>query len=82
MSIYAVCFSINKSCTYWDCSTLQAVHERARLFYQKCYLHSVSKMPSVITIYGADIEIKYSQVIPSSFTSVIMLIRSFLWNVF
>ena len=24
MSIHAICFSIIKSCTYWDCSTLQA----------------------------------------------------------
>ena len=26
MSIYAICFSIIKSCTYWDYSTLQAMH--------------------------------------------------------
>ena len=26
MSIYAVCFSVIKSCTYWDSSTLQALH--------------------------------------------------------
>jgi len=31
-------------------------------------LHSVSKMPSIITIYGADIEIKYLRVIQSSLT--------------
>ena len=33
MSIYAVCFSVIKSCTYWDSSTLQALHEHACLFY-------------------------------------------------
>ena len=32
MSIYAVCFSVIKSCTYWDSSTLQALHEHACLF--------------------------------------------------
>ncbi|CAH3042032.1 unnamed protein product, partial [Porites evermanni] len=36
MSIYAVCFSAIKSCTYWDSSTLQALHEHACLFYEKC----------------------------------------------
>ena len=40
-----------------------SLHEHACLFYEKCDVHSVSKMPSIITIYGADIEIKYSQVI-------------------
>ena len=28
MSIYAVCVSVFKSCTYWDSSTLKALHER------------------------------------------------------
>ena len=28
--------------------------------YEKCDVHSVSKMPIIITIYGAHIEIKYS----------------------
>ena len=68
MSIYVICFSVIKSCTYWDCSTLQALHEHSCLFYQKCDLYSVSKIPSLITIYGADIEIKYSQLIQSSLT--------------
>ena len=45
------------SCTYWDCSTLQALHKHACLFYETCDVLSVSKMPiySIITIYGADI---------------------------
>ncbi|CAH3044689.1 unnamed protein product, partial [Pocillopora meandrina] len=60
MSIYAICFSIIKSCTYWDSSTLQALHEHACLFYEKCDVHSVSKMPSIVTIYGVDIEIVVS----------------------
>ena len=60
MSIYAISFSIIKSCTYWDSSTLQALHEHACLFYEKCDVHSDSKMPSIVTIYGADIEIVVS----------------------
>ena len=35
MSIYAVCFSVIKSCTYCDSSTLQALHEHACLLYEK-----------------------------------------------
>ena len=78
MSIYAICFSIIKSCTYWDSSTLQALHEHACLFYEKCDVHSVSKMPSIVTIYGADIEIKFSQVIQSSLTQCYHVNKEFL----
>ena len=58
MSIYAVCFSVIKSCTYWDPSTLQALHEHARLFYGKCNVDSVGKIPSNIKVYDAKIKIK------------------------
>ena len=50
MSIYAVCFSVIKSCTYWDSSALQALHEHACLFYEKCNVDRVGKMPSNITV--------------------------------
>ena len=49
MSIYAVCFSVIKACTYWDSSTLQALHEHA-CFYEKCNVDRVGKMPSNITV--------------------------------
>lgn len=39
--------------------------QHACLFFEKCDVHSVNVMPSIITIYGADVEIKYSQVIQS-----------------
>ena len=48
MSIYAVCFSVIKSCTYWDSSTLQALHEHACLFYEKC--NNVEKHRSAYNI--------------------------------
>ena len=59
MYIYAVCFSVIKSCTYWDSSTLQALHEHACLFYEKCNVDRVGKMPSntCITVYDAEIKI-------------------------
>ena len=53
MSIYAVCFSVIKSCTYWDSSTLQALHEHACLFYEKCNVDRVGN----ITVYDAEIKI-------------------------
>ena len=48
----AVCFSVIKSCTYWDSSTLQALHEHACLFlvYEKCNVDHVGKMPSNKTV--------------------------------
>ena len=46
MSIYAVCFSVIKSYTHWDYSTLQALHEHACLVYEKCDVDRVGKMPS------------------------------------
>ena len=50
ISIYAVCFSVIKSCTYWDSSTLQAFHEHACLLYDKCNVDYVGKLPSNITV--------------------------------
>ena len=47
---YAVCFSVIKSCTYWDSSTLQALHEHACLVYEKCNVDRVGKMLSNITV--------------------------------
>ena len=49
---YAVCFSLIKSCTYWDSSTLQALHEHACLFliYEKCNVDRVGKMLSNKTV--------------------------------
>ena len=68
MSIYAVCFSVIKSCTYLDSSTLQALHEHACLFYERCNVDRVDKMPSNITVYDAEIKIKYSHLNQGSLT--------------
>ena len=45
-------FSVIKSCTYWDSSTLQALHEHACLFfiYEKCNVDRVGKMPCNKTV--------------------------------
>ena len=47
---YAICFSVIKSCTYWDSSTLQARLEHACLSHEKCYVDRVGKMPCNITV--------------------------------
>ena len=68
MSIYAVNFSVIKSCTYWDSLTLQALHEHACLFYEKCNVDREGKMPSNITVYDAEIKIKYLHLNQGSLT--------------
>lgn len=68
VSIYAVCFSVIKSCTYWDFSTLQALHEHACLFYEKCNVDRVGKMPSNVAVYDAEIKIKYLHLNQGSLT--------------
>ena len=67
-SIYAVCFSVIKSCTHLDSSTLQALHEHACLFYEKCNVDRVDKMLSNITVYDAEIKIKFSHLNQGSLT--------------
>ena len=52
MSIYAVCFSVIKSCTYWDSPTLQALHEHACLLYEKCNVDRVGNLPSNIKVWS------------------------------
>ena len=85
MSIYAVCFSVIKSCTYWDSictywdsSTLQALYEHACLFYEKCNVDRVDKMPSNITIFDAEIKIKYSHFNQGSLTQFYLVNKDFL----
>ena len=47
---------------------LQALHEHACLFYEKCNVDRVDKMPSNITVYDAEIKIKYSHLNQGSVT--------------
>ena len=68
LSIYAVCFSVIKSCTHLDSSTLQALHEHVCLFYEKGNIDRVDKMLSNITVYDAEIKIKFSHLNQGSLT--------------
>ena len=53
---------------YWDSSTLRALHEHTCLFYEKSNVDRVDKMPSNITVYDAEIKIKYSRLNQGSLT--------------
>ena len=44
------------------------MHEHACLFYEKCSVNRVGKMPSNITIYDAEIKTKYSHLNQGSLT--------------
>ena len=76
-----------KSCTYWDSSTLQALHEHACLFYEKCNVDREGKMPSNITVFDAEIKIKYSHLNQGSLTQCYLVnkdslvsIRATIWS--
>ena len=54
-----------------DClfrSVSHQLYEHACLFYEKCNVDSVGKMPSNITVYDAEIKIKYSHLNQGSLT--------------
>ena len=53
-------------------STLLALHEHACLFYEKCNVDRVGKMPSNITIYDAEIKTKYSDKLESGLFNTVL----------
>ena len=75
MSIYAVCSSVIKSCTCWYSSKLQAIHEHACLFYEKCNVDRVGKMLSNITVYDAEIKMKNSHLNQGSLTQCYLVYK-------
>ena len=83
ISFYCICFSIIKSCGYWNAQTLEAIIDHASMFYrEKLYPINphltINDFPSTLQIYDADISIAFNlekQGILSctSFTSKLML---------
>ena len=61
VSVYSVCLSLIKSCTYWNITTIDAINEHAHLLYNDLLLRVVSEIPNVIKIYDADINMKCIQ---------------------
>ena len=60
ISFYCICFSIIKSCGYWNAQTLEAIIDHASMFYrEKLYPMNqhltINDFPSTLQIYDADI---------------------------
>lgn len=57
---YAICFSVLKSCSYWNSDTLDTIAECGSAFFIntiKCQCSSV--LPHNINICGANIDVKF-----------------------
>ena len=59
ISFYCICFSIIKSCGYWNAQTLAAIIDHANFFYrEKLYpvgQHlTINDFPSTLQIYNTD----------------------------
>ena len=57
---YAICFSVFKSCSYWNSDTIDAIVECGSAFFIntiKCQCSSV--LPQNINIFGANIDVKF-----------------------
>ena len=57
-SFYSLCFSVIKSCIYWDSHTLDAVIEKRNIFYRKLNITveehlTLSDLPNKLSICGA-----------------------------
>ncbi|XP_015764283.1 PREDICTED: uncharacterized protein LOC107343234 [Acropora digitifera] len=62
---YCICFSIIKSCGYWNAQTREAIIDHASMFYrEKLYpidQHlTINDFPSKIQIYDADISVTFN----------------------
>lgn len=65
ISFYSICFSMIKSCGYWNVQTLEAIVDHASIFYrEKLYINNqdltINDFPSTLQIYDADISIAFN----------------------
>jgi hypothetical protein len=51
MSAYLICFSVIKSCVYWNPVTLDAINEQAKLFYNSLVQNDASELPNTYNKY-------------------------------
>lgn len=58
ISVYLICFSLIKLCTYWNRVTLDSIYEHAYLFYNTLIKNDTSQMPKKIHIFNAAIDIQ------------------------
>ena len=65
ISFYCICFSMIKSCGYWNAQTLEAIVDHASMFYrEKLYANNqqltINDFPCTLQIYDADICIAFN----------------------
>ena len=72
-----VSLSSNHALT-WILQHYRLSTEHACLFYEKCNVDHVYKMPSNITVYDAEIKIKYSHLNQGSLTQCFLVNKDFL----
>ena len=65
ISFYSICFSMIKSCGYWNAQTLEAIVDHASMFYrEKLYSNNqqltINDFPCTVQIYDADITVAFN----------------------
>jgi hypothetical protein len=60
ISFYSICFSVIKSCTYWNSDTLDAIVEQGNLFYEKLRVDRHLRLPNKLAIYEANVDVAFS----------------------
>jgi hypothetical protein len=64
ISFYCICFSIIKSCSYWNSQTLDAIIDHGNVFYREMLKAdkdlAIKDFPNRLQIYDADIHVVFS----------------------
>ena len=58
ISLYSICYSVIKSCTYWDSNTVSAVVYFGTTLYNNTGIHMSSDIPRKVEICGTEIHVK------------------------
>ena len=61
--LYSLCFSVIKSCRYWNSDTLNAVIEYGNAFYMKLNVDKhlmLNDLPNKVNICGADVDVVFT----------------------
>ena len=62
ISFYFICFSIIKSCIYWNSDTVESIVENGKLFYQEYFFGKqtfISDLPNKLNISTGDVGVVY-----------------------
>ncbi len=58
ISLYSICYSVIKSCTYWDSNTVSAVVYFGTTLYNNTGIHVSGDIPRKVEICGTEIHVK------------------------